>query len=134
VTARALVLSLVVSAAACGGGGGFPDAPAFQDAAAPGKFQLDWTLQDSSQQPVTCEAANATTVLVIVHDATDTLSQPFTCALGNSVSGSIAIGTYDMQITLQGASGTIAQAPEQDGIVISSLMISTLSPVVFTVP
>ncbi|HEY1558421.1 MAG TPA: hypothetical protein VGF94_26535 [Kofleriaceae bacterium] len=134
--ARAVGLALIALVAACGGGGGFPDAHPFQDAALPGTFRLDWSLQDSSMAPVTCTDAMATEVLVIVrNDVTnDTFSQPFDCTPLTSISGPLPIGSYDMHMTLQGTSGMITQVPDQDSVIIKSQMTTTLTAVVFTVP
>jgi hypothetical protein len=136
VIARAVGLALIALVAACGGGGGFPDAHPFQDAALPGTFRLDWSLQDSSMAPVTCTDAMATEVLVVVrNDVTnDTFSQPFQCDLLTSISGPLPIGSYDMTITLQGSSGAITQAPDQDPVAIKSQMTTLLSRVLFTIP
>jgi hypothetical protein len=135
VIARAALLSLAF-AAACGSGGGFPDAPKPPVPPDPGTFALDWSLVDSSQQPATCAQAGATTVTVALKDEAsgDSSAAVFNCALGGAVSGALTPSTYDLNFTLSGSSGVIASAPPQTGIVIQSDLTARVMPIVFTVP
>lgn len=128
--------ALIIGAlAACGGGGGFPDAyvpPPPQD---PGTVAVDWTLQDGSGSAVTCTQASATTVQVRITDEAsgDQFSSSFVCALGGAVSGSLPSATYDLAFALLAGTTTIASAPAQTGIVVAPDMTAHLGMVVFVV-
>ena len=126
------VLALALFAA-CGSGGGFPDAPRAIDAAAPGTFAVMWTIDDASMQPVTCMQASATTVMVSFHETTTgaAYGQPFSCTLGLANSGAIPIGHYDFKFTLLSGSTQIATAPDQTNIAIQPAQTAQLAPLLF---
>lgn len=133
---RALALAVVV--AACGSGGGFPDAPRAPDAAHPGTFTMSWTINSmASGMTESCMQAGATQVLVGLSEeapGTNAFSQPFSCTLGSAASGSITAGTYDFTFALTGASGVIAMGAPQMGITIQSDKTAQVMPVVFNAP
>ena len=126
------VLALALLAA-CGSGGGFPDAPRAIDAAAPGNFSVMWTIDDAAMQPVTCMQASATTVLVSLHETTtgSAFGQTFGCPLGLADSGSIPIGHYDFKFTLLSGSTQLATAPDQTNIAIQPAQTAQLAPLLF---
>jgi hypothetical protein len=104
--------------AACGSGGGIPDA-AHSDGPSIGEFSVSWSLVDNTGQPITCEQAGATGVLTTIKDqANDALfSSTFACPLGSAVSGALTGSTYELHFSLLGASGALATASPQTAIV-----------------
>lgn len=123
--------------AACGSGGGFPDAPRPADAAVPGTFAMSWTITSmATSMTESCMQAGATQVLVGLTEETrgDAFSQPFACSLGSAASGSITAGTYDFTFALAGANGVITMAGSQTGVAIQSQKTAQLMPVVFSAP
>jgi hypothetical protein len=134
VIARPAVLLALL--AACGSGGGFPDAPSIPDAAAPGSFRLDWSIVDAQSKPKTCANANATSVIVSLHEETTggALSASFHCDAGSGISGAVPIGTYDLGFTLVGIGTNVATATAQNGVIVQSNKTTQLAPVVFKLP
>jgi hypothetical protein len=121
--------------AACGSGGGFPDAAKPPPPPGPGSVALDWKLQNSAGQPVTCTSVNATTVFVDMRDA-DTaaaFSATFSCPIGTGVSGAIPSSTYDIRFSLINNNGTIASAPPQNAIVVPAYKTTQLTPITFVI-
>ena len=133
--ARAPLLALFL-AAACGSGGGFPDAPGPPDAALPGTFRMDWTIKTSGGQMTDCTTAMATLVVVNLHEEAGggSFGAQFGCSLASGVSGPVTPGTYDLMFTLAGGSGAVAMAPPQTGIIILGQKTTQIAPVVFTLP
>ena len=82
--------------AACGGGGGFPDAKQI-DAAPTGTFSATWSVIDQNSAPLACERISGQTMTVLAHNkAFDGGStQIFTCGTGMGTSQAIIAGTYD---------------------------------------
>jgi hypothetical protein len=126
---------LPVLLCACGSGGGFPDAMKAPPPPDPGTFAMSWTLANGSGAPTTCAAASASTVNVsIVDEATAAqFSSTFDCGLAAAVSGSLPVGTYDLDFALDGVT-LITTAPEQTAVVIASDQTTNLAPVAFVVP
>ena len=127
----------LVLLAACGDGGGFPDAPVMMPPQNPGTIAVTWKLVDSLQQPTTCTAANAARVVVnIVQEGTAAqFGQTFPCSLGTAVSGSLATATYDLSFSLDDGSGSvITTAMPQTGIAVTPDQTTDVGQIVFTVP
>ena len=55
---RGVILSTAL-VAACGGGGGFPDAPPIDMPPPLGTFSLAWTVKDTGGNPITCDQIGA---------------------------------------------------------------------------
>ena len=106
VRGRRAVAPLLVSTllvVACGGGGGFPDAPVVMPPQDPGTVALSWTLVGAgSAAPETCTMANGMSVVVaIAQEGTSAqFGQTFPCSLGVAVSGSLPTATYDLMFAL----------------------------------
>ncbi len=131
---RAAVLALTL--VACGGGGGFPDAPGPADAPPGGTFSLDWSLVKMADgSPVTCDQVGGVTVTTILrnHFAQGGFTEVFSCNTGSGTTEVITVGTYDVDFELTGTTGTIATAPQQASIVITKNQDTKLMPVTFSV-
>ena len=122
-------------AVACGGGGGFVDAPGAEAPPPPGTFAVDWTITKAGSA-ATCADVSATTVVVTLQDEKTKAnsSGSFSCSIGGAVSGAFFPATYDLGFTLTGSAGIIAMGSAQTGIVIQSNMTAHVMPVVFAVP
>jgi len=132
-----LALAAVFAAcgAACGSGGGFPDAAKPPPPPDPGSVAVDWRLQNSSGQPVTCMQVNATTVFVDLRDAdtAEAFSATFSCPLGTGISGALPASTYDIRFSLINSNGTIASAPPQNAVVVMPNKTTQLTPLTFVI-
>ncbi len=129
---RAAYLVLVL--AACGGGGGFPDAKVKDDTPPPsGTFKLAWSLTDTNDAPIDCARVAAITVTAVVRSTqvSGGSTQVFTCSGGMGESQAITPGTYSIDFELDAGSGMIATSPRQQDIVIKSNQSTTLTPIVF---
>lgn len=121
---------------ACGGGGGFVDAPVIEPPPNPGTFAVDWSLKHAGGSAAQCTDVGAT---LFVANLTDQKSgehsaASFNCALGGAISGALTPATYDIGFTLAGSGGAIAMGAVQMGVVIQSDMTTRILPVVFDVP
>jgi hypothetical protein len=126
----------IVLVAACGGGGGFPDASPIIDAEVPlGTFTLAWSLTDASAQPLACDKIGAQTVTVLAHNRAyeGGTSEVFSCATGMGQSSGLPPGTYDVQFELGSAGGVLATAPPQNGIELTAGGDTALTPITFSV-
>jgi hypothetical protein len=122
--------------AACGGGGGFPDAPPTPDSPLPGKFSLEWSVIDTAQKPLACERIDGVTMTVLTRNiAIDGGStQPFSCSTGMGASEPLVAGTYKLDFELSSpAFGVLATAPQQSAVVIEPGQETQLEPVTFQV-
>jgi hypothetical protein len=133
--ARSLRMVGLVLVAACGGGGGFPDAKPIDTAVPTGTFTVDWSLTDTNNQNLTCDRIGAQSVTVLVHNRAvmGGSTAVFTCPTGTGQSQAIDAGTYDMQFELDGQAGVLATAPAQSNIVITPGQNTRLAPLVFAV-
>lgn len=135
--APVLVAGLAVALGfACGGGGGFVDAPVIEPPPNPGTFAVDWSIKHASGSAGTCMEIGATTFVVTLKDQKtgQSSSAQFNCALGGAVSGALTPATYDLGFTLAGSGSAIAMAAMQMGVVIQSDTTTRILPVVFNVP
>lgn len=135
---RGVILSALV--AACGGGGGFPDAPPIDMPPPLGTFSLAWTVKDTGGNPITCDqiGAQAVTVLTRNRAIQGGSTEVFTCSTLMGGSQGLVPGTYDLDFELGGVGGAvgtgiIATSPRQMGIVIKSGENVTLTPLAFSV-
>jgi hypothetical protein len=136
---RLLLFTLL---AACGSGGGFPDARAIDAAPPKGAFSLAWTVTDTNGVAVTCDQLGASSVTVITHNLAQegANTQVFVCSLLTGTSEPIDPGTYQMSIELDGTSqialpvvtGT-GNPGLQNPVVIDSEQTTALEPVTFSV-
>lgn len=126
--------ALFVLLAACGGGGGFPDAPPI-DAPPKGAFSATWSVVDQNSQPLPCERIGGQTMTVLVHNkAFDGGStEIFTCGTGMGTSQQILAGTYKLDFELGGTVGLLAKAAVQDNVVIAPNSVTPLAPLTFQV-
>jgi hypothetical protein len=130
---RVCVLGLL---AACGGGGGFPDASPKIDAPPPSAtFSLTWSVADMASAPVACDKVGAISVTVLAHNQAfeGGTSQVFTCATGMGTSQKLPPGTWDFDFQLTSQSGVLTTAPGQHGVVLTNGENTELTPLVFTV-
>lgn len=120
---------------ACGSGGGFPDAPGRDGPPANGTFSLAWSLTDTNGGPLTCDRIGAQEVTVLAHNRAfeGGLTEVFSCSTGSGTSEGLVPGTYDLQFELDGASGALATAPPQLGVMIPSGGTAQLAPLTFAV-
>lgn len=136
---RGVILSTAL-VAACGDGGGFPDAPPIDMPAPGGTFNLAWTVKDTAGNAITCDqiGAQAVTVLTRNRAIQGGSTEVFTCSTLMGNSQGLVAGTYDMDFELGGVGGAvgtgiIATSPKQMGIVIQSGENVTLMPLAFAV-
>jgi hypothetical protein len=135
--APALVAGLVIGLGfACGGGGGFVDAPVIEPPPDPGTFAVDWSLKHASGSAATCMDAGATLFVANLKDQAngESSAASFNCELGGAISGALTPGTYDIGFTLAGSAGVITMGMMQMGVVIQSDTTTRILPVVFDVP
>ncbi len=121
--------------AACGGGGGFPDAKPIDTAAPTATFSLAWTVSDSSNAPVACDKIGAVSVTVLAHNRAfdGGTTEVFTCATGSGMSQALPPGTYDFDFQLTSIGGTLATAPTQHGVELVDGQNVALAPLAFSV-
>ncbi|HUS27894.1 MAG TPA: hypothetical protein VMZ53_05280 [Kofleriaceae bacterium] len=121
--------------AACGGGGGFPDAKEL-DAAPTGTFSATWSVIDQNNQPLSCERIGGNTMTVLAHNkAFDGGStQIFTCGTGMGTSQAVIAGNYDFQFELSSAMfGLLATATAQTNVAVPPGGPTPLAPLTFQV-
>jgi hypothetical protein len=121
--------------AACGGGGGFPDARVI-DAPPTGTFALTWSVIDHESQPISCEriAGQSMTVLTRNLAFEGGSTQVFSCSTGMGQSQAVVAGTYELNFELTGTFGLLARGEPQRSVVIPPHGTKELDPVVFQVP
>ena len=126
----------VLGLAACGSGGGFPDAKPIDVMPPGGTFTLDWAVVDGNNQNLTCDRIGAQTVTVLTHNRAFAggSTQVFTCSTGMGQSQALIAGDYDFDFELD-ASGSmqLATAPGQHDLTITSGQNTLLTPLTFTV-
>jgi hypothetical protein len=129
---RFCVLGLL---AACGGGGGFPDAREIDAPVADAAFSLTWSVTDMASAPVNCDKIGATSVTVLAHNQAfdGGTSQVFTCATGMGTSQKLPPGVWDFDFQLGNLGGVIATVPGQHGVTLTNGQTTALMPLTFTV-
>lgn len=125
----------LVLVAACGSGGGFPDAAVHDTVPPTGTFSATWSVTDPSSGSVACDKIGAQTVTVLAHNrgVDGGLSEVFSCATGSGMSEGLLPGTYDLRFELDGPAGVIATAPQQLGVEIPPGGNTALAPLTFSV-
>jgi hypothetical protein len=128
-------LAFAGSLAACGSGGGFPDARPPDGPPIGGTFTLDWTVTDQASVPVACTAIGGQTVTVLTHNKgmLGGNTEVFTCGTGTGESEPFPPGLYDMDFELDGIVGKLATAPKQQDVTLVSGQTTALTPVAFAV-
>lgn len=127
---------LCLALAACGGGGGFPDAPLAGDAPAPtGTFSVAWSVVDENNEPLACERVAGQVVTVLSHNLAfmGGETQPFSCSTGMGMSQGLVPGTYQFDFELTGTFGQLATAPRQAPVEIQDGENTELDPLTFQV-
>lgn len=124
----------LVLVAACGSGGGFPDAAVHDTVPPSGTFSATWTVTDPNSGAVACDRIGAQTVTVLAHNRAveGGLSEVFSCATGSGTSEGMLPGTYDLQFELDGHDGVLATAPQQLGVTIPAGGTTALAPLTFS--
>ena len=124
---------LVVLVAACGSGGGFPDA-ADRDSPGVATFSVAWSLVDANAQPETCDRAGATTVVAMISDQVSyaMYSSSFPCTPASAVSGALTASTYELRFTLIGPTVTLATGGPQT-VILAGDHTTEVAPIVFAV-
>ena len=132
---RAVVLLAAITMA-CGGGGGFPDAPGEPDAFSTGTMSLDWSLVKMADgSPVGCDQVGAVSVTLLLRNRgfQGGFTEVFSCNTKTGTTGLVPVGVYDVNYELTGASGLITTATTQLGIEVKRGENAVLDPVTFTV-
>jgi len=121
--------------AACGSGGGFPDAKPIDTPPPTATFTLAWTVNDANSQPVACDKIGAGAVTVLAHNRAfdGGTTEVFTCATGMGESQALPPGTYDFDFQLTSVGGTLATAPAQHGVELAAGQNTALMPLTFSV-
>jgi hypothetical protein len=121
--------------AACGGGGGFPDARPADSAGPTGTFTVSWTVNDQNKQPISCDRIAGQTMTVLTHNLSveGGATEPFSCNTGMGKSQGLQPGPYEMDFELTGTFGTLARAPRQAPVRIEANTNIDLAPVTFEV-
>ncbi len=119
--------------AACGSGGGFPDAREIDAPPPTGTFTLDWALTDLSNNTITCDQVGAQSVTVLAHNlgVEGGLTQVFVCSTLMGMSQGLIPGVYDFDFQLAAASGVLSSPPGQHNITIASSQNTRLASLAF---
>jgi hypothetical protein len=130
-----LTCGLYLALAACGGGGGFPDARPPDSAGPTGTFSVSWTVNDQNNQPIACDRIAAQTMTVLAHDLSviGGVPEAFSCSTGMGQSQGLQPGTYEMDFELTGTFGDLARGMKQAPVQIDANTNVELAPVTFQV-
>jgi len=120
--------------AACGGGGGFPDAKEI-DARPTGTFSATWSVVDQNSAPLSCDRIGGQTMTVLAHNTAfdGGSTQIFTCGTGMGTSQAMVAGNYTFDFELGGTVGLLATAPAQANVPIPAGVTTPLAPLTFQV-
>ncbi|HPH69887.1 MAG TPA: hypothetical protein PLF40_29245 [Kofleriaceae bacterium] len=132
---RRILTCALVTAAACGSGGGFPDAPT-KDAPPPkGTMTLAWRVESSTGETIPCAQVQGQSVVATIEntDAVGGTTELFSCVDGMGTSGPLAPGNYRMRMALNGSGTQLAEAPTVGNIKIVSDQDTAVPAQVFTV-
>ncbi|HEX5060902.1 MAG TPA: hypothetical protein VFV99_16155 [Kofleriaceae bacterium] len=131
-----LMCGLWFALAACGGGGGFPDAPESDSAGPTGTFSVTWSVVDQNSQPISCDTVSAQAMTVLAHNLAieGGSTQIFSCNTGMGMSQGLAPGDYEMNFELSsGMFGALGMAAKQAPVAITANANLELAPVTFQV-
>jgi hypothetical protein len=131
-----LIPLICASAVACGGGGGFPDAPVKTPPPDPGTIAVTWSIEDSAGSAEPCAKANAAkVVMTIVQDGTgEQFGQTFMCSLGAAVTGSLPTASYHVGFSLyDGSNALLATGSGQMGVAVTPDHTTDVGQIVFAV-
>src|SRR5207237_1298398 len=108
-------LACVIVVAACGSGGGFPDARPPDTIPPMGAFSIAWTVTDLGGNPVLCSQIGAVTMTVTYHNRAfeGAQTEVFSCSTGMGTGTGLTEGSYDFMFELDSATTTLATAPSQ---------------------
>ena len=128
-------LCLLGLVAACGGGGGFPDAPVIDSPSPSATFSVAWTVNDTTNQPVSCDRIGAVSVTVLAHNQAveGGMTEVFTCGTAMGTSEKLAPGIWDFDFELTSATGVLATVPGQHGVTLTANQNTALQPLTFSV-
>lgn len=133
-TPRLVPALCLATAAACGGGGGFPDAP-LPDTPPTATFSLTWTVIDQNSQPLSCARIAGPSMTVLAHnkayDGGNT--QSFSCSTGMGQSQDVYAGEFELGFELSGVFGLLARAPAVNSIDVPAGTNTVVPPLVFQV-
>jgi hypothetical protein len=133
-TPRFVLVPALCLAAACGSGGGFPDAP-LPDTPPTAAFSVTWTVIDQDSQPLPCTRIAGQSMTVLAHnkayDGGNT--QSFTCSSGAGQSQDVYAGEFDLDFELSGTFGLLARAPSQLAVNVPEGSVTPIDPLVFQV-
>lgn len=120
--------------AACGSGGGFPDAPR-PDTPPTATFSLTWSVIDQNSQPLPCARIAGQSMTVLAHnkafDGGNT--EIFSCSSGMGQSQDVYAGEFDLAFELSGTFGLLATAPPVNSIEVPAGTNTPVPPLVFQV-
>src|SRR5688500_7320230 len=121
--------------AACGGGGGFPDAAPSDDARPSGTFSVAWSVVDQDNQPISCERIAGQVMTVIGRNLAHASGQthPFTCSTGMGTSQGLVPGDYEFDFELTGTFGLLATSARQAPVEDRAGANTELAPVTFQI-
>jgi hypothetical protein len=124
----------LIALAACGSGGGFPDAK-IDSPPGKGTYSLDWSLTGTGGAPITCDTVGGVVVNVSTHNIAveNGIVEVFTCSSLMGKSDPLEAGTYDLMFELDSVSGAISTADQQLGVQIAENANTPLAPVAFVV-
>jgi hypothetical protein len=122
-----------VLVAACGDGGGLPDARVIDGTPPGGTLSLTWTLADGDTA-VTCDQVGAATVTlsIVPVDQPFGITEAFGCTSTRGTTGVIAAGAYDVTVSL-GGGGAVAPSIRRLGVEVRSNADTALEPVAFDI-
>ena len=128
-------LVCLVLVAACGSGGGFPDANRIDSPPELGSFSIQWSVTDANHQPIPCDRVGGISMTVTYHNRaySGALTEAFTCSTGSGTANGVIVGSYDFDYELDASDGPLATIPGPRAVAITSGQTTTLDPVTFAV-
>ena len=121
--------------AACGSGGGFPDAKQKDSAPVePGTIRVTWSLVDQNNATIDCSKASAISVSATLRSTQVAGGHPeaFACTAGSGESSGLPPGIWTIDWVLAGTTD-IATAPRSENIEIKSGQATDVPPLKFVV-
>ncbi len=129
------LLSVGSLQAACGDGGGFPDAVLPEGLPAPGTLSASWQIRDTGGDPIACErfGGQAVTLLLRNRGVAGGFTEVFSCSTGMGTTPSIPAGVYDVSFELSATGfSALATAPQQVAVTVTPGGNTVLEAVVFS--